>query len=198
MGLLGGFSRDLERDLLGSSGIGRRGGKGQGFVSLSGEKELLRMLDRLMGPELLRVVKSASGKAMTPVRATARKRVGVKSGATKKAIIKKQVTYKNQGNVMTLVGVRVRTLKAVAEGKAVSNLAHLLEFGHRNVRGKASTAPQGGPGRRGPLVEDIGFVRPHPFLRPAYRENRQKIQDIYRRELEAGVHREARKGGFKA
>ncbi len=159
-----------------------------GLVSITGDKALERKLNRLFGPELLRVVKSASNKAMTPVRATARKRVPVKSGETKKAIIKKQVAYKNDGNVLTMVGVRRATMKTRASSQAASNLEHLLEIGHLLVKG----------GKLGKGGKIIGFVRPHPFLAPAYRENKQKIQDIYAREMEKGVHREAAKGGFTA
>ena len=55
------------------------------LMSITGDRALERKLKRLFGPEILRVVKSASNKAMTPVRATARKRVPVDSGITKSA-----------------------------------------------------------------------------------------------------------------
>ncbi len=157
-------------------------------VSVTGDKALERKLKRLFGPELLRVVKSASNKAMTPVRATARKLVAKKSKTTMRAIVKKQVTYKNEGNVLTMVGVRRVTSKTVGKKQAASNLEHLLEVGHLLVKG----------GKLGEGGRIIRFVRPKPFLAPAYRRNKNRIQTIYAREMEKGVHREARKGGFKA
>lgn len=157
-------------------------------VSLTGDKQLDRALSRLMGPELLRVVKAASNKAMTPVRSTARRLVSVKSGATKKAITKKQVTYKNFGNVLTMVGVRRVSTKTISKKQAASNLEHLLEIGHLLVKG----------GKLGSGGKIIGFVRPHPFLEPALKQNKGKIQSIYAKGMEAGLHKEAKKGRFKA
>lgn len=157
------------------------------FVTVTGDKALDRKLQRLFGAELLRVVKSSSNKAMTPVRATARKRVAKKSKNTMKAIIKKQVTYKDSGNVLTMVGVRRVTSRAVGKKQAASNLEHLLERGHLLVKG----------GKIGQGGRIIGFVRPFPFMGPAWRQNKGRIQTIYAREMEKGVHREAAKGGFR-
>ena len=172
---------------LGSNPISVGTGGGA-FVTLTGDKALDRKLERLFGPELLRVVKSASNKAMTPVRATARKRVAKKSKNTMKAIVKKQVTYKNEGNILTMVGVRRVTSKTIGKNQAASNLGHLLEKGQLLVKG----------GKLGQGGRIIGFVRPFPFMGPAWRENKGRIQTIYAREMETGIHREARKGGFGA
>lgn len=152
------------------------------LASVTGDKALERKLQRLIGPELFRVVKSSSNKAMTPVRATARKRVAVDTGITKKAITRKQVVYKAEGNVVTMVGVRRSTKKTREKGQAGSNLEYLIERGRTIERQDGGTT----------------FVRPRPFMGPAWKENKNKIQTIYARAIETGIHREAKRGGFKA
>ncbi len=165
-------------------------------LTLDGDKTLQRKLKRLIGPELLRVIKPAARKAMTRMRSAAKKRVGKKSGDTRRAIVTKQVVYKTDGNVLTMVGVRRATFKsrvrkAFKPGfvtQAESNLEHLLELGHLIVKG----------GKLGQGGRVVGFVRPHPFLAPAWRANKNRAQVVYARGVETGIHKLAAKGGFKA
>lgn len=67
--------------------------------------------------------------------------------------------------------------------KAV-RVAHLVEYGHRLVKGgKSRVGPMGpvGPGR------EIGEVPEHPFLRPAFEATTQAVLDTFKDELEKQV-----------
>ncbi len=157
-------------------------------LSISGDKALERMFKRLTGPEILKITRASVNKAMTPVLTTARKEVSVKSGDTKRAIIKKAVVYKREGNVLGMVGVRRANFRSTQKGEATSNLEHIIELGHLIVKG----------GKLGAGGRVVGFVPPRPFMLPAWRRNREKMQRRYAKSMENGVHKLAAKGGFKA
>jgi HK97 gp10 family phage protein len=59
--------------------------------------------------------------------------------------------------------------------------AHLVEFGHRLVKGGKSRIKLGGIEGGGKVV---GFVPAHPFLRPAFDANAQRALDVYNETME--------------
>lgn len=71
-----------------------------------------------------------------------------------------------EGLVMVIIGPRRGTGRA----------AHLVEYGHRLVKGGASRV--GARGAEGPGRE-IGDVPAHPFLRPAFEASSQKVLDKF-------------------
>lgn len=60
-----------------------------------------------------------------------------------------------------------------------NSVAHLVEFGHRLVRGKQAH----------------GEVRPHPFIRPSYDATKREVVHNIERNIVVGVEREAGKLG---
>lgn len=166
-----------------------------GTIRIEGLKELDRKLKNL-GPRVLRkVVRSASSKAMTPVLKDAKQRAkAIKdTGLLSKSLGRKTKTYTRTGTVTVNVGPRkgfkqeVTRRTKLPDGRVIvrketanpANYAHLVELG---------TAPHS-IGRRGTHPG----TRPRPFLRPALDTNEYTVLAIYRRELAAGVIREAKK-----
>lgn len=159
--------------------------KGIGFgigISLTGDKELIRKLDRLGKKGYRRTVAKAASKAMTPVSKTA-KRLAPRgaTGLLRKSIGKKSKWY--SGTLVVIIGPRkgFKRLITSKSGKARSvnpaKYAHLVELGHSIVAGG----------------EVVGHVPARPFLRPALFQNKAKVISILRRELRAGLLLEAKK-----
>ena len=160
--------------------------KGLGFgigISLTGDKELLRKLDRLGKRGYRSTVAKAASKAMTPVSKLAKRlaRAGEGTGLLSKSIGKKSKWY--GGTRVVIIGPRKGFKRAVTTKSGKSRFvnpakyAHLVELGHSIVAGG----------------EVVGHVPARPFLRPALFQNRTKIIGIMRRELRAGLLREAKK-----
>ena len=154
-------------------------------ISLRGDKELIRMLDRLPVKIARKVVPAAASKSMTPVSKMAKKLVRGQTrgtGLLSRSIGKKRKIYRASGNTIVVVGVRME-FKRKAGGSSQggfrnpSKYAHLVEFGHSTPGG--------------------GFVAPKPFLRPALQRNLGKIKSTMSREIMIGIGKEAKKGRKK-
>jgi len=70
-------------------------------------------------------------------------------------------------------------------GKEVRHVARWVEYGHRLVKGGYSKVTA--KGTRGPGVE-IGEVRAHPFIRPAYESARGAAEEAMIAEVEKLTH----------
>jgi HK97 gp10 family phage protein len=110
-----------------------------------------------------------------------------KAAAPMKAAAKRLTTSKRVARDLV---VRSKTELGIVSvrigGKRLSDgikLLHLLEFGHRLVKGSKKKGNQ----------KIIGFVAARPFLRPAYYQTREESKAIYRREIWADIQRQVRR-----
>ena len=144
-------------------------------ISLMGDKELIRMLDRLPVKISRKVVPAAASKSMTPVSTMAKKLVRRQTrgtGLLARSIGKKRKIYRASGNTIVVVGVRME-FKRKSGTRNPSKYAHLVEYGHQ-VRGG-------------------GLVAARPFLRPALQRNVEKIKATMSREIMKGIEKEGKK-----
>ncbi len=174
---------------------------GLGFgISLVGDKDLIRKLDRLGKKGYRRTVAKAASKAMTPVAKLAKRLAPVGTGPTrgllKKSIGKKSKWYR--GTRVVIIGPRTTFKRVIVTRKGIRrvnpvNYAHLVELGHRAVTG-GKVERLDGRSVKGPKTgRVVGHVAGQPFLRPALFQNKENIKRILHRELRAGLLREAKK-----
>lgn len=175
-------------------------------IVLTGDKELEKKLLGLEKKVYNRVVRGATERSMRPVRDSAKQRaLAIKdTGLLAKSIGVKTKSYPRKRVVVSLVGPRkgfkreVTRTTTLPDGREVTkkmlanpaNYAHLVEFGTQ-----AHSLGGGSQIRDG--LQFPGAIHPgtvaRPFLRPAFDEKEMQILSIYRRELAAGVIREAMK-----
>lgn len=170
-------------------------------LNLTGDAELMRVLNRLPGSVVKGGLRTASRKAYTPIRKSAKEKAeqhrlakGEKDSygynftrwdEIIKAIVIHQKTYSRKGIIYTGVGLRDKKVSGERTGHADLNpgkLAHLLEFG---------TAPHAIGEYMHPGAS------PRPFLRPAWDQHKGKAVQVMastlRPALEQAAQREARR-----
>ena len=81
----------------------------------------------------------------------------------------------------------------IGPGKYTKQTAHLVEFGHRNVRGGKSRIGKDGKAKGEGQV--IGQVPAHPFVRPAFEAAGQQALDAVKDSLTEDFARLDSKGG---
>lgn len=75
----------------------------------------------------------------------------------------------------------------IGPNRKASRVAHLVEYGHRLVKGgKSRVGPKGAVG---PGVQ-IGDVSAYPFLRPAYEATAQSVLETFKDEIGARLNEE--------
>ena len=185
-------------------------------ISLIGDKELVRKLEAL-GPKVYKkVVAQASRKAWAPVTKTAKAKAPKATGLLRKSLGTKQKKYARNGVIVTLTGPRTGFEQDVTvqtpygpmkRRQNPSKYAHLVEFGtasHALAVGAESRVrldKQGNQSDENKLGNAIAAQGgkmhpgspPQPFMRPAFDSNKSKAVSIMRRELAAGIAREAMK-----
>ena len=147
------------------------------------EQDKLEKLLKKLPIELQKnVVRRATRAAMAPVRKTIKSLINVNDGVLMKSIRIRQKRYPRSGVIYTMV-------------TANAPHAHLVEFGHKLIAGR--TVLDSGndriyrvKGRKGKL---LGFVPPHPFMRPGMEANLTKALNIYRSKLIDGMMKEIAK-----
>ena len=183
--------------------IGHAIGSGRDFVSmeLRGDKELQRLLKELAPIVGLKVVRGATTQAMTHASREIRKRIPVGKdpiqsgflddsphGTLKKSLRKITKNYNNKTTFSTIVGIGRSTygLKFATNNparksgfKIPASVAHLVEFGHKIKRSKS-----------GPV---LGYVEPHPFMRPGWKAARPKIKSTFKELTKKGIINKAMK-----
>lgn len=101
------------------------------------------------------------------------------------------------------------TAAAKASGQQVdyrdaSYYAHLVELGHRiaqggtlarlpNASGRRGSTPRAKNALRSGMGRSGGFVVGKPFIRPAYQQQKQHVENLIREDLTRGIYDEARK-----
>jgi HK97 gp10 family phage protein len=92
-----------------------------------------------------------------------------------------RMTRDEQGTIIAVVG----------PGKRTKWIASMVEYGHRLVRGGPSQLLADGK-TKGPGKE-IGTVRPHPFIRPAYEGSREAVASAICTTLATEVEKAAKR-----
>ena len=178
-------------------------GFGDMVVLNKGDKILDKKLSDLQPLILSRVIRRATGAAMTPVVQSARKNLKKNktfdTGALSRSIGKKTKVYKRSGVVVTLVGPR-RGFKDAKSGRNPTNYAHLIELGFRVVKRSRSSAGSFLREAKGfrKTSETLTKVPAKPFLRPALDDNENAVLSRYRRELARGIERVGKKMGRRS
>lgn len=137
-------------------------------VTVQGLAELQRRLDELKQQDADRIVNRALRAGAAVYKAAEEERApdrpNLPSGtALPPGALKRDVTIrKAKGRKNTYL---------VGPGKYTSHAAHLVEFGHRLVRGGQNRVGKDGRirgGKDGRLGEVVGFVPPHSYARRAF------------------------------
>ena len=129
-------------------------------VEVTGLKELLARLEKFPVNLQTKLERTALRRALQPVLEAAEAKVPV--GET--------------GNLASGFVIKTRNKKGLISGRVVNTAphAHLVEFGHRLIKG-------------GRIRRMIGTVGPHAYLRPALDENAEKTVDIFADEVEKAL-----------
>jgi HK97 gp10 family phage protein len=155
-------------------------------MDLRGDRALIKALDKLPAAMVRRVVRPGARKAIVPVNKDAKNRAKrvKRTGQLWRSIGIKQKSYTRRGVIWTAVGARSGYRINTHEFGWVDprKYSHLVEFGFMHRRGKVSAR----------------FVRPQPFLRPAFDGKRSQMKSILTAEVRKGIPREVEKARRKA
>lgn len=166
------------------------------------DKKLIKNLQTLGRRTAKKVLRQAVSAATRPIAKTAKKLApkGPEStGQLKKSIGMKIKAYAN-GNVVGVVGPRegfkisVTTKGGKSKNVDPDKYAHLVERGHRIVRGGKLSKLKGGRGGILSKGKVVGYRTARPFLVPAIERNRRTSEGIMRKKLASGIEREFKKG----
>ena len=144
-------------------------------IQLKGLEEVERRLRKLPANVERRVLKEALLDGGKPMLAEAQRRapVGMPRRHPKSTPLRDALTLGLHKTAKGLVWVRLGV------DYTKNRVAHLVEFGHRLVRGSKT----------------YGEVRPHPFIRPSYDATKREVVQGIERNIVVGVEREAGKLG---
>jgi len=142
---------------------------GWGIV-LTGDKELIRKMQRLAEKTQKRIVQKAMKKGAARVRKAAKRRVPVETGLLKKSLGSKVARRKRDKVVVGIIGPRTGFKKQMPDGSYRNPVryAHLVELGTKRAGAK-------------------------PFLRPAFEQERDGAVADIRKKLWEELRKEARK-----
>ena len=165
-------------------------------VDLTGDKELMRKLDKLSAKIGRRVLRKAVRAGGAPIVKAAKSRVPKDTGNLKKSIGQRFKWYNMSQTMVTVVGPRIRYKKEKtllgktvtskdATGKKISLLAgqhgFLVEYGTKPRYTKNGAFRGIGPAQ--------------PFMRPAWDAGKRKSEKLAVAKLLDEVEKEARRGG---
>ena len=138
-------------------------------MTLTGDKALIRTLDRLPPALVRRVVRPAVRSALVPINKAAKRKAPKDTGLLKKSIGAVVKVYKQTGVIWGGVGPR-KGFRQIVDGKPRDPVkyAHLVEFGTERVPANS-------------------------FLRAAFDENIGRVFAILRAKVASGLIREARR-----
>lgn len=118
-------------------------------IDMKGIEQMTRNLEQIGTKVALRGPKAAVRASGTVIVKAMRRRAPKETGALKKSLGQKVVTYRRDKTVVSIIGARSKRYETSKGRRNPANYAHLVELG---------TAPHGGhPG-----------IPPAPFMRPAW------------------------------
>lgn len=176
---------------------------GVGGVVIRGQHDVMRRLKQLQPRVRKRVLEKAIKKATKPIVPAARarsrsilsKRGKERSGELERSI-GQVIRTRKTGTIVAVIGPR-RDHKIFWRGRAhdPAIIAPMLELGHAiGRRGRRGGPIRGALQRLRSAVGLGGFVRPYPFLGPAFRSVKGRVQKDMVRLLWEGIRKEASKG----
>lgn len=165
---------------------------------ITGDKALLKKLNRLKGSTRKKVMRQAVAAAVRPIRSAAKSEAPVEFGVLKKRLTVKVKAYKS-GNVFGMVSVS-NEAKDEATGRRPSKYLHLVTLGTKPHEIKVKQARElvavnkktGDVRKFGPRVNHPG-AKPNDFLQRAIGSQRQASLDKFSEVLRAAILREAKR-----
>ena len=174
-------------------------------MKIEGLTELDAALKK-MGPAVYRrVTRQAVRAGARPIITAARANLASRkdednwpnTGTTAKSIIAKVKLYPNRQVAVAIIGPGTNVSADVSDRRphmpkhVPANIAHLIEYGHDNVRGGKKNRKKGGKNPEG--VKILGRVPPHPFLKPAVQASLSQVMEAMKSKAAEGLEREAEK-----
>lgn len=164
-------------------------------ATVKGDKEVLRALKRLKRPAaakraLRKGMNAGTSVLVKAVKARVRRGAGPVPGLLKKSIGKRVKTFRQA--VAGFVGPRRGFLHILADGTRVDP----VRYGHIEEYGRAAVSAKAGgvlANTKTVFGKKVAPYAGHPFLRPAWDEERGSIVATMGRETMAGVEKELAK-----
>jgi HK97 gp10 family phage protein len=161
-------------------------------IEVKGLAEIQRRLDQLKNEDAKRIMnrglRAGAQVFKAAIEERAPERPNLPSGtALPPGALRRDVT------IRTLKGDEKGGIVTVGPGMITNHAAHLVEFGHRQVRGGESTLLKNGK-TRGPGKE-ISQVPAHPYERPAFEAAGNSAMDAVEASLKSDLDRINAKGG---
>jgi HK97 gp10 family phage protein len=160
-------------------------------VKVNGLAEIQRRLDQLKAADAKRIMNKAlragaqvfkvAIEERAPERPDLPSGTALPPGALRRDVVIRTLKGDERGGVVT-----------VGPGKLTNHAAHLVEYGHRQVRGGYSKLLKSGK-TRGP-GRQISQVPPHPYERPAFEAAGSAAMDAVATSLQADIARMDAKG----
>jgi HK97 gp10 family phage protein len=182
-----------------------KGGKAQIRFRVTGLQPVLRALAALPNAVANKVLRVALEKVSKPVLEDAKAKASKSkdTGALRASLSRRAKTYRRTGTSIVVVGPRTKWEKSRKKGSegieklagwargfgdkpdVPTKYAHLVEFG---------TAPHYQP----KLRRQHPGTKAKPFMEPAWRQNKDRVNAALRAEILAGIEREAKKLAAKS
>lgn len=169
-------------------------------ASLNGLLARLAGLSRALAKKALR---AGMGEVTKEVLSLARRFVPRRTGLLRKSLGRSVRMLRSGKGVIGKVGPRGHAGKNPDGTRHVpAKIAHLVEYGRREVKPKKKKALAGGPlvgGKRAVVYgKRVRAVAPRPFLRPAWEAVRPRVGAILTKRLQAGIRSYFAKKGVAA
>jgi hypothetical protein len=180
---------------------------------MSGVTDLVALMEGVDPWAQRRVMIETMQFALVPMLQTARALAPVRTGALRKALGIKVKAYPGSGRLVGMVGARksyyiavppkerkrglTRTARKVKKGESgkirPANYLHLVELGHYSAAAPGHAVHVGTKGTIRKTLNNFptrSFIRPQPFLRPAYMATKQATIARLAAGFNRAMHRE--------
>lgn len=167
-------------------------------VSVTGLRDCMRRVAKLKRGVRNKLIRKAMSKSTQPLAKAAKSRAPKRFGLLQKSLGRKMKTYSKSGTVVAIVGPRSGFQRPVpGRGKnGKRRVANPLYYAHLVEKGTRPHSLGKGSRLRGKKARQSGAMhpgaRPRPFLGPAWRAGRAKVESTFRNELWAGIQQESK------
>jgi len=171
------------------------------YRHVTGDDALIKAFRALSDDMREQILREGMKELVKPIEIAAKRfaRRSRDTGALEASITSKVANYPRSGKAVGLVGpdrnyyskgkrVRGRLTALLARNqRKPANYAHLIEYGH------VAVAPKKGTTRRKGTAQDVGFVAPRPFIRPAVATTQAQQAEGFYRGIERGWNKAVEK-----